>query len=60
MQPQILVRDLHGEVERRRFVYPVDGVHVAVFVREDVLEDVRGAVGYAVGVGVMGLRRGDG
>jgi hypothetical protein len=47
VRSEIGVLDLRGEVERRGFVYPVDGVDVAFLVREDMFEDIGGSVLYA-------------
>ena len=37
---QLWVLNLHGEVQRCRALYAVDRVHVALLMREDVLEHV--------------------
>lgn len=48
VQPQFRVVELDGEVEGRGAVDAVYGVDVAVFMREDVFEDVGGGVEDAV------------
>ena len=37
--PQLCVFYLHCEVQRCRLLYAIDGIHVALVMRQDVLED---------------------